>query len=182
MQIRSTRGSPTAGVMEPAHDPDISRKLAARVAAAEAALRWQNYVSAIDLLVGLGWLAPQAVDRWRQGQVEYLERVVVANLKRMSEAMKQFRSWAAAKGLLARETGYVARRQRRPLRFSESGEPAIERRVRTHRVSPELSPLKRRRRDRHVRWIQDKHFVDDIGPVAHEPFGDNPALVRCGRG
>jgi hypothetical protein len=93
-------------------------------------------------------LAPDAVERWRQGQIGYLERVVVANLSRISEAMKQFRSWAAAKGLVARETDDIARRQvpRRPLRFSKSGEPTIERLYRTHRVSPELSELKRQRR------------------------------------
>jgi hypothetical protein len=44
----------------------------------------------------------------------------------------------------------VARRQRRPLRFSKSGEPAIERLYRTHWVSPELSQLKRQRRGEKV--------------------------------
>jgi hypothetical protein len=47
-----------------------------------------------------------------------------------------------------RETDYVAWRQqpRRPVRFSKSGQPAIERLYRTHWVSPELSELKRQRR------------------------------------
>lgn len=36
---------------------------------AEAALAEQRYVSAIDLLLGLGWPAPLHLDEWRQGRV-----------------------------------------------------------------------------------------------------------------
>ena len=64
----------------------------------------------------------------------------------IAEAMKLFRSWAAAKGLLTSETDYVARTpQRQTLRFSRSGDPAIEQLYRTHWVSPELSESKRER-------------------------------------
>lgn len=45
------------------------------VRAAEAALAEQSYVSPIDVLIGVGWLTPQAVDLWRQGRAEDLERV-----------------------------------------------------------------------------------------------------------
>jgi hypothetical protein len=48
----------------------------------------------------------------------YLERVVQTNLVALSEAMKLFRSWAAAKGLTASERAYVARTPaRQTLRF-----------------------------------------------------------------
>jgi hypothetical protein len=47
-------------------------------------------VSAIDVLVGIGWLDPEAVERWRRGQVDHLERIVRTNLPRISEAMKLF--------------------------------------------------------------------------------------------
>ncbi|MDQ6948740.1 MAG: DUF2293 domain-containing protein, partial [Actinomycetota bacterium] len=53
------------------------------VRAAEAALAAQGYVSAIDVLIGVGWLTPQAVDLWRQGRVEDLERVAQANLHKL---------------------------------------------------------------------------------------------------
>jgi hypothetical protein len=36
--------------------------------AAEAALAEQRFVSAIDVLLGLGWLAPSHLDQWRQGR------------------------------------------------------------------------------------------------------------------
>jgi len=103
-------------------------------------------VTAIDVLVGLGWLEPRRVDEWRQGRVPYLEAVVIASLGKISTAMKVFREWAAARGLKPSQTAYVARtRDRRPLRFSKSGDPGIERAYCTHWVSPELSDRKRER-------------------------------------
>jgi hypothetical protein len=129
----------------------MSRKnripLADRVAkAAEAALAARHFVSAIDVLVGIGWLDPEAVEHWRRGQIDHLERVVRTNLPRISEALKLFRSWATARGLSASQTAYVARTpQRQTLRFSRSGNPAIEASYRTHWVSPELSEKKRER-------------------------------------
>ncbi|MDQ6777879.1 MAG: hypothetical protein M3071_17085 [Actinomycetota bacterium] len=122
-------------------------KLEQRVArAAEAALAERKFVTAIDVLVGVGWLEPRRVDEWRQGRVDYLERVVIASLGKISTAMQCFRRWAQARGLERSETAYVARtRDRRPLRFSKSGDPEIERAYRTHWVSPELSERKRAR-------------------------------------
>jgi hypothetical protein len=122
---------------------DIERRVAR---AAEAALAERKFVTAIDVLVGMGWLEPRRVDQWRQGRVDCLERVTHANLGKVSTAMRSFRAWAQTRGLQASETAYVARtRDRRPLRFSESGDPGIERAYRTHWVSPELSERKRAR-------------------------------------
>jgi hypothetical protein len=128
-------------------NPKNRAKLAERVVgAAEASLAAQGYVSAIDVLVGIGWLDPGAVQRWRRGQIDCLEAAVQTNLPRISEAMKLFRSWSARKGLFASETDYVARTpQRQALHFSVSGNPTIERLYRTHWVSPELSEKKRER-------------------------------------
>ena len=127
--------------------PKNLQALADRVVrAAEAALATQQYVSPIDVLVGVGWLDPGAEKRWRLGQIDCLERAVQANLSRISAAMKLFRSWAAGKGLNPSETRYVARTpQRSTLRFSRSGAPGIERAYRTHWVSPALSEKKRER-------------------------------------
>ena len=122
---------------------DIDRRV---IRAAEAALAKRKFVTAIDVLVGVGWLEPRRVDEWRQGRVEYLERVTVANLGKISTAMRSFRRWARARGLRPSETAYLARtRDRRPLRFSKSGDRSIERAYRTHWVSPELSEKKRAR-------------------------------------
>ncbi|WP_234682356.1 hypothetical protein [Bradyrhizobium monzae] len=121
--------------------------LADRVArAAEAALDPRQFVSAVDILVGIGWLDPEAVERWRRGQVECLEEVVRIDVPRISDALRSFLSWSAAQGLLASRTEYVARTpHRQTLRFSHSGDPAVEESYRTHRVSPSLSEKKRER-------------------------------------
>ena len=127
--------------------PQNRRKLSGRIIkAAEAALAAKNYVSPVDVLVGIGWLDPASLKRWQQGQVAYLEGVVQANLSRISEAMKLFRSWATAKGLVPKETHYIARTPRRQtLCFSKSGNPTIEQLYRTHWLSGELSERKRQR-------------------------------------
>jgi hypothetical protein len=128
-------------------NPKNRKKLADRiVTAAETTLAAQYYVSPVDMLIGIGWLDPGTVNRWRRGQIEFLERAIQTNLARISEAMKLFRAWATARELLASETHYVARTpQRQRLRFSRSGNPTIERLYRTHWVSPELSERKRER-------------------------------------
>ena len=101
--------------------PKNRDKLAHRVrTAATAALAAQKYVSPLDVLLGIGWLDPGAVKRWRLGQLEYLERVMQTNLPRISEAMKLFRSWATAQRLTPSETHYVARSpSRKTLRLQE---------------------------------------------------------------
>jgi hypothetical protein len=141
----SARASGSASVESA--DPSGRDRLERRVvAAAEAALAERKYVTAIDVLVGLGWLQPRRVEEWRQGRVDYLERVAQANLPKLSNVMSIFHRWARSRGLKPSEASYSARsRDRRPLRFSTSGDPETERAYRTHWVSPELS---QRQRDR----------------------------------
>lgn len=114
------------------------------IRAAEAALSARHYVGAIDVLVGLGWLAPRRVEEWRQGRLDHLERAVDVGPGKISTAMRVFDNWAVERGLVPSQSAYMARsRDRRPLRFSESGDPAIEKAYRTHWISPELSEAKR---------------------------------------
>lgn len=113
---------------------------------AERTLAEQHVVSPVDVLLGLGWLAPSHVDRWEQGRVPDLEGVTQAGAGKITTAMTEFARWAGERGLRPSETAYVARtRDRRPLRFSVSGDPAIEQAYRTHWVSAELSERKRER-------------------------------------
>jgi len=150
-------------------------QLADRVAtAAEAALAAKRFVSAIDILVGIRWLDPAALERWRRGQIDCLEGVVQANLSRISEAMRLFRSWATAKGLFASPTEYVARSPRRQtLRFSRSGDTAIETAYRTHWVSPELSAKKRER------LAEKASRAPEL--VVVQPLNTEWKCHRCGR-
>ncbi len=85
----------------------VRSKLEERVVkAAEAALADRHFVTAIDVLTGIGWLPTSQVDRWRQGRVDYLERQVTANLSKISIAMAAFRHWAWNQGLNPSETAY----------------------------------------------------------------------------
>jgi hypothetical protein len=130
-------------------------------------------VSPLDVLVGIGWLDPGAVKRWQQGQVDYIQSAVQANLSRVSEAMKLLRSWATAKGLIPSETTYLARTpSRQTLRFSKSGDPSIEQSYRTHWVSRELSERKRERLAEKASRAPELLVID--------PLNDGWTCHRCG--
>lgn len=103
-----------------------------------------QYVSAIDVLIGTGLLAATHVEAWRKGRVDFLDRVIQGNLKKISLSMKMFRLWALENGLKPSETRYVRRAPGGTvdLRFSKSGDPGIEKSCRTHYVSPALSERK----------------------------------------
>jgi len=67
--------------------PERYEELKKRVVlAAEAALAHHQYVSAIDVLTGTGLLARTHVESWRKGRIDFLERVIQANLKKISES------------------------------------------------------------------------------------------------
>jgi len=153
---------------------------------AEEALTRQRYVSAIDVLLGLGWLAPSHLDRWRQGRVDSLERVVQANLPKITAAMTELRRWAQRNSLNPSETAYLARtRDRRPLRFSVSGDDGIERAYRTHWVAPELSQRTVERQSRPpdlvVIWAVNEWTCTSCGGTGDVLFMEDagPLCVDC---
>ncbi len=150
--------------------------------AAEAALADQRFVSAIDVLTGLGWLAPSHVDLWRQGRVESLEQLMQVNPGKITAALAAFQRWAQDAGLKPSETDYVARtRDRRQLQFSAIADAAVERAYRTHWASPDLPERVVERQSRPPelvvispikQWIcascggtGDLLFMEDAGPL-----------------
>ena len=119
------------------------------VKAAETAVAESKFVSPIDILVMIGWLPQAHLDPWRQGRIPYLEQALSVNPTKLSTAMRHLRSWAIGRGLQPSETSYVARtRDRRRLRFTASGEEAIEAAYRTHWVTPDFSDKQRARQSR----------------------------------
>lgn len=123
--------------MNPANRSALERRVAQ---AADAALAKQQSVSAIDVLIGIGWLAQAHLDAWRHGRLPFLEAGIQTDPAKVSAAMRAFQAWAEAAGLRPSETAYVARSvDRQPLRFSTSGDAAIERAYRTHWLSPALT-------------------------------------------
>jgi hypothetical protein len=128
-------------VLRPDQDEELRKRV---IRAAEAALTLQKYVSPIDVLAGMGLVASTHVEAWQKGRIDFLERMIQANLKKISRSMAIFRQWAVEKGLKPSETHYVrrARTGTVDLQFSKSGDPAIEKSYRTHYVSPALSERK----------------------------------------
>ena len=114
---------------------------------AETLLYKQQYVSPIDIFLGLGWLQPVHVQEWRKGGVPYLEKVIQGNLGKISFAMKCFSKWAREKNLKPSETSYLLRTKgaKKEAMFSKSGNPSIEKAYSTHYVSPALSEKKQER-------------------------------------
>lgn len=106
----------------------------------------QQHVGAVDVLNRIGWLPAPRIDEWRQGRVECLESTMQVRPEKIPKALQALQRWAQERGLVAAEMEYVARtRDRRPLRFSVSGEAGVERAYRTHWTSPELSEVQRDR-------------------------------------
>ena len=143
---RNPEYDPSATPVVEERAPKGSQALSKRVVqAAEAALADHSYVTAIDVLCGMGLLAGSHVDLWRQGRIDFLEQVIQGNLHKISSSMAMFRQWAQQKGLKASETRYVRRTRTGivDLRFSKSGDPEIEKNYRTHFISPGLSERKR---------------------------------------
>jgi hypothetical protein len=84
-----------------------------------------------------------------------------------------FRSWATSNGLSASETPYVARTpQRQALRFSQRGDPTIERLFRTHWVSPGPSDKQRER------LVEKTSRAPDL--VVIQPLNTEWVCHRCG--
>jgi hypothetical protein len=90
------------------------------VRTAEAVLAQQKYVSAIDVLTGMGLLEPVHVKNWRNGRIDSLEKVIQGRPDKISLALASLRRWATESGLEPSEVRYVrqVRGQALELRFS----------------------------------------------------------------
>jgi hypothetical protein len=102
-------------------------RLETRVARiAEALLAEQGFVRAVDVLVGIGWLAQPNVDRWTQGRVPSLDRCVQVDSDKVMAASAALQRWAEGRSLKRSEADY------HDLRFTADGDAEAERAYRTH--------------------------------------------------
>ena len=117
------------------------------IQAAETALARQEYVSAIDVLCGMGLLAFTHVESWRKGRIEFLEPMIQGSPQKISASLEIFHGWVREKGLKPSETHYVRRTRNgiAPLQFSAGGDPNIEKTYATNYVSPALSERKQQK-------------------------------------
>ena len=107
----------------------------------------RGFAAPADVLMDIGVLDKKKYDDWRHGRVPYLEAVCSVNLHKLSEIMNVVRTYAAANGLKPSFTDYrqVGSKDRK-LRFSKSGNPAIEKAYATHYVV--VNVVLSRRRDK----------------------------------
>ena len=97
--------------------------------AAEAALAENGYVSLIDVLVGMGWLAPVRVGEWRQGRLPTLEQAIQVDPAKLSAAAGLFGKWASsAASSRARSTTCRGRGIAGSFSSRRAGTPASNRR------------------------------------------------------
>ena len=109
--------------------------------AAQKILYEKKYISAIDLFVGMNLLDESHMNKWRKGEIPYLEKVIQINLNKISKAMKFLKVYAMSKSLRPSITIYNKRTKgiKKLLRFSKSGNPSIEKAYSTHWISPILN-------------------------------------------
>src|SRR5438128_1243275 len=61
------------------------------VRAVAALLERGNVVAPVDVLVGMGMLAPEEIEDWRRGRVGYLEQAAKGSLSRLSRLLRILR-------------------------------------------------------------------------------------------
>ena len=106
----------------------------------------RGYAAPVDILMDIGALSRRDYEKWRHGQVDYLERVCTMNLSKLSSVLRQIRVYAEGAKLKPSYTCYKqwGRKKRngqgktpvRVLRFSKSGNVNVERAYATHYLNP----------------------------------------------
>ncbi len=113
----------------------------------------RGYAAPVDVLMDIGYLSKQKYEDWRFGRVDYLERVCNANLRKLYFVIHQMCVYAKKTNLKAsycyykkwgvKKKGGQGHKPVIPLRFSKTGDKAIERWYATHFVdTKQLSKLK----------------------------------------
>jgi hypothetical protein len=109
-------------------------------------LRYEKgVVSAVDILIQLGFLTEKDYEDWRFGRVDYLEKVCSVNLSKLTLINKSIRKHSIDLGLESSWSGYnqFGKGVKRRLKFSKTGTKNIEDGYATHYLDKErLKELK----------------------------------------
>ena len=94
----------------------------------------KGYICSIDVLLGLKYLSKTELEKWRSGQVEYLEKICQTNLSKLTTVNQFIRQVAKKMNLEPSLTVYTkyGKGTRQKLRFSKSGKMDIEKAYSTH--------------------------------------------------
>ncbi len=101
-------------------------------------LKTSDFVTPLELLLRLKRITKQQCEDWRFGRIPYLERVCAGNLSKLSAILRILDHHARAMGLKPSQTVYHKwgrGGKRIILRFSKSGEPALEAAYSRHYVA-----------------------------------------------
>jgi len=109
-------------------------------------LRYEKgVVSAVDILIQLGFLTEKDYEDWRFGRVDYLEKVCSVNLSKLTLINKSIRKHSIDLGLESSWSGYnqFGKGVKRRLKFSKTVTKNIEDGYATHYLDKErLKELK----------------------------------------
>jgi len=111
--------------------------------AVNAVLANGKVVAPVDVLIGMDLLASDQLQKWRRGEVPYLEQVITCNLARLSRLLRILRFHAHDLNLKPSATVYMrhGKGARQRLRFTKSGDAKLEEAYATHFVWPGNGPF-----------------------------------------
>jgi hypothetical protein len=114
--------------------------------ATDAILAKTDVVAPVEVFIHMDLLRREDLERWRFGRVTYLEQVIRCNLAKASRILRILRMHAHDLHLRPSQTAYVrlGKGTRIPLRFSKTGEPALEKAYSLHFIratSKHRSPI-----------------------------------------
>lgn len=100
-------------------------------------------VTPVDVLVGMGLLAPSRLTNWRRGRIPYLEQVIDCNLARLSRLLRILQFHAHDLKLMPSATVYMrwGTGPKQRLRFTKTGDAKLEEAYTRHFVWPGKGPF-----------------------------------------
>ncbi len=138
--VRKAKNRGAAATLAGYRDDSLYPRIVLTVA---AILAKGKVVAPVDVLIGMGLLAPQRLADWRRGRVPYLEKVIVCNLTRLSRLLRILRFHAHDLNLVPSVTVYNrwGKGPKHLLRFTKTGDPRLEEAYARHFVWPGKRPF-----------------------------------------
>ncbi len=96
-------------------------------------IKQKGFVTVVDTFIDVGILDKENYEKWREGQIIYLEKVCKGNLNKLSEILKEIYKYSKELNLKENYTFYKKYGKGKvKLRFSKLGKDNIEKRYSTH--------------------------------------------------
>jgi len=109
----------------------------------------KGYISSIDVLIKLNYLSQTDYNNWRNGKIEYLEKVCKTNLNKLKTINKIIRQVSKKMNFEPSWTAYnkYGKGAKQRLRFCKSGNENIERAYSTHYINKfQIKKLKEKKK------------------------------------